>query len=225
MGTLSWSCLQDRSQSHFGPVWRGMLGAKMNILRGKGAQNQHFQLFALEPVSGALPGPSWSRLGAQVGAQIASQTIPKKALDNKTPKDPLKSSKRSPKAARDPPKPSPRRPQDGEKGRGKRNTFPTPLPDPLGTPFGGRFGSIWRADFGPFGVHFRDAVWPFGGPSWGRCRNVFGAVPDLIEERSQAFRFDVIVILCLRHAVPACAVLCRLVFPPVSCRLVPSPAE
>ena len=70
-------------------------------------------------------------------------------------------------------------------------------------------GSTWGSILGLVGSNF-----------WGRCRNAFGSVPDLIRERSQAFlrRFD--VILCLCHAVPACAVPCRLVFPPsraVSC--------
>ena len=67
------------------PFGGGKLGGKVSILRGRGAKSQQFRLFALEPVSGALPASFWSRLGAQVGAKIASQTAPRKTREHKTP--------------------------------------------------------------------------------------------------------------------------------------------
>ena len=88
-GLLFRCCFQALSKAvldRVGAVWGAKLGSKISQKRGRVVENQHFQTFASEFVSGAFPGLLWHRLGAvlgpfwgQVGSQNGSKRGPRRS--------------------------------------------------------------------------------------------------------------------------------------------------
>ena len=106
----------------FGSLLGVPRGVKISQKPRRVAQNQHFRVYAQEPVSRASQGRFWRRFGVQVGTKIGPKTASETSLKTRPEKERFKSPKRpppsSPQTPQEGPKTPPRRPsRGGKKGK------------------------------------------------------------------------------------------------------------